>query len=69
MKVMVGQHEVRGKQDTRIPGKHGGKTLIDLGEDRFAWQKPVTEADAIYKLPSTLNDTGVAFGCSTRADW
>ena len=34
---------MRWKQDSRTPGRQGSNTFLDIGEDRFHWQKPTSD--------------------------
>ncbi|GMI26999.1 hypothetical protein TrCOL_g6175 [Triparma columacea] len=64
-----GRNGPRFQANTRFGFTQGKTVKLTMGEERFQWQKPPNEFDAIYKvkLPTQVRD--LHFGTSTRADW
>jgi len=66
---MGGNNGPRYKVNTRYGFSHGKTMKLNLGEERFAWQRPPNEFDAIYKVKLDKQVRDLHFGTSTRADW
>ncbi|GMH97947.1 hypothetical protein TrVE_jg4186 [Triparma verrucosa] len=64
-----GRNGPRFKANTRYGFTEGLTTKLNLGEERFMWQKPPNEFDAIYKVKLPVQVRDLHFGTSTRADW
>ena len=47
---MGGNNGPRFKANTRYGFTQGKTTKLNLGEERFMWQKPPNEFDALYKV-------------------
>lgn len=57
------------KANTRHGYTSGSTTRLDMGEERFMWQRPPNEFDAIYKVKLDRQVRDLHFGTSTREDW
>lgn len=66
---MGGNNGPRWKSNTRYGFSHGKNMKLNMGEERFMWQKPPNEFDAIYKVKLDKQVRDLHFGTSTRADW
>ena len=57
------------KANTRYGYTCGSTTRLDMGEERFRWQRPPNAFDAIYKVTLDSQVRDLHFGTSTREDW
>ncbi|GMI26608.1 hypothetical protein TeGR_g4847 [Tetraparma gracilis] len=64
-----GRNGPRYQANTRYGYTCGTTTRLDNGEERFQWQKPPNEFDAIYNVKLGTQVRDLHFGTSTRADW
>ncbi len=64
-----GRNGPRYAANTRYGFTQGVTTRLDMGEERFLWQKPPNEFDALYKVKLPIQVRDLHFGTSTRADW
>jgi hypothetical protein len=64
-----GRNGPRYQAYTRYGYTCGTTTRLDNGEERFQWQKPPNEFDAIYNVKLGTQVRDLHFGTSTRADW